>query len=217
MPAHRGIDIVAINEFSNSQLVDWNRKLTDVIIADIFTPPVACRIYAYTNVAAYETVQFLDPNYKSLSGQLNEFKSGPQPEPDLNYYLPLLEIIAFTTVAKELVWNIDRIDNMEEVYLTEIREIGIDRNIYTRSVEFYEASNNLFIGISQIWNYSLPLTDRDIFHSTVVKDRTLLNFRRFGFCLEFTRFNSGSLGVSAKQPGHPAQKYNTNLPRTDQR
>jgi len=129
-------DPVALDDFSNSQLVDWNRKLTDVIIADIFTPPVASRIYAYPNVAAYEAVRFQDPRYKSLAGQLNELPAGPQPEPELQYYLPLSGIIAFTTVARELVWGIERIDRMEQTYLMKIRAIGIDKNIYKRSVDF---------------------------------------------------------------------------------
>jgi hypothetical protein len=116
--------------------VEWNRNLTDVIIADIFTPPVASRIYAYTNIAAYEAVRFQDSNYKSLAGQLNELSAGPQPEPGLEYYLPLSGIIAFTTVARNLVWNIDRIDNMESNYLKEINKVGINQDIYSRSLDF---------------------------------------------------------------------------------
>lgn len=129
-------DTVALDEFSNYQLVDWNRKLSDVIIADIFTPPVASRIYAYTNVAAYEAVRFQDPKYKSLTNQLNELKAGPQPQPDLEYYLPLSGIVAFITVARELVWNVERIDSMEDQYLNRIRKVGINKDIYSRSVAF---------------------------------------------------------------------------------
>lgn len=129
-------DVIALDDFSNSQLVDWNRKLTDIIITDIFTPPVASRIYAYPNIAAYEAVRFQDPNYRSLAGQLNELKAGPRPESGLDYYFPLSGIIAFTTVARALVWNVDRMDNMEVEYLKEIRAVGINKDIYTRSVDF---------------------------------------------------------------------------------
>lgn len=49
-------------------------KLTDVIIHDIFSPPVASRIYAYPSIAAFEVVALADPSYTSLMGQLNGFE-----------------------------------------------------------------------------------------------------------------------------------------------
>ena len=51
------------------------QNLTDVIVYDIFSPPVASRIYVYPSVAAYETISFLNPeSYRSLSGQINGLK-----------------------------------------------------------------------------------------------------------------------------------------------
>ncbi|MEO1435299.1 MAG: phosphatidic acid phosphatase, partial [Bacteroidota bacterium] len=46
-------------------------QLTDVIIHDIFSPPVASRIYAYPSIAAYEAMASGNENYTSLAGQLN--------------------------------------------------------------------------------------------------------------------------------------------------
>ncbi|MGB4397946.1 MAG: hypothetical protein WBJ10_01155, partial [Daejeonella sp.] len=45
-------------------------KLTYVMVHDIFSPPVASRIYAYSSIAAYEALLPHYPNYRSLSGQL---------------------------------------------------------------------------------------------------------------------------------------------------
>jgi len=125
-----------LNDFSKLQLVEWNRKLTDVIVADIFTPPVASRIYTYPNVAAYEAVRHMDKSYKSLEGQLNELEDVPDPAEGMEYYFPLSEIAAFSTVAKELVYNREAIDELEQDYLKEIREIGIDDHIYGNSLSF---------------------------------------------------------------------------------
>ena len=44
--------------------------LTSVIVYDIFSPPQASRIYAYSSVAAYEVLRQADTSYKSLAGQL---------------------------------------------------------------------------------------------------------------------------------------------------
>ena len=46
-------------------------RLTEVMIHDIFSPPVASRIYVYPNIAAYETLNQNNSAYKSLVNQLN--------------------------------------------------------------------------------------------------------------------------------------------------
>ena len=48
-------------------------KLTEIMIHDIFSPPVASRLYVYPNIAAYEVLNQNDASYKSLSGQLKDF------------------------------------------------------------------------------------------------------------------------------------------------
>ncbi|WP_238531545.1 hypothetical protein [Nitritalea halalkaliphila] len=55
-------------------LVAAQLKLTEVIIHDIFSPPVASRIYVYPALAAYELAVLAEPErYASLGGQLNDF------------------------------------------------------------------------------------------------------------------------------------------------
>ncbi|HLG40045.1 MAG TPA: hypothetical protein VI461_10265, partial [Chitinophagaceae bacterium] len=46
------------------------KALTDVIVHDIFSPPVASRIYVYANIAAYEVLVKADDSCKSLYGLL---------------------------------------------------------------------------------------------------------------------------------------------------
>lgn len=125
-----------LDAFSQPQLIEWNRKLTDVIISDIFTPPVASRIYAYPNIAAYEALRHTDPAYQSLAGKLNELPPPPQPEAGAEHYYPLAGVIAFTTVAQELVYDREKIQEMETEYLRRIQEIGIQDDIYRRSLGF---------------------------------------------------------------------------------
>ncbi len=47
-------------------------KVTDIMVHDIFSPPVASRIYAYPNIAAYEIMALNNENYNSLAGQARE-------------------------------------------------------------------------------------------------------------------------------------------------
>ena len=55
-------------------------RLVEIIKFDIFSPPVASRIFAYSTIAAYEAMAAGDPGYQSLAGQLNGLDPAPQPE-----------------------------------------------------------------------------------------------------------------------------------------
>src|SRR6056297_3641468 len=90
--------------FDNSPTM-LNHKLTDVIVSDIFTPPVASRIYAYSNIAGYEAIRFEDGQYISFAGQLKELQILPEPQAGKLYYFPLASMVAFTEVAQNLVFD----------------------------------------------------------------------------------------------------------------
>jgi hypothetical protein len=59
---------------SDAEVLQNNmNQLTQVIIYDVFTPPVASRIYGYTSLASYEAMRYADPKYSSeaLESRLN--------------------------------------------------------------------------------------------------------------------------------------------------
>jgi hypothetical protein len=82
-------------------------KLTEVMIHDVFSPPVASRIYTYPNIAAYEVVATGEKNFKSLSNQLSEFEEIPLTNNN-NVNKKLAALIAYMDVAKELVFSKDK-------------------------------------------------------------------------------------------------------------
>ena len=100
---YQSIDITA-NDYHNS--VD---KLTEVMIHDIFSPPVASRIYAYPNIAAYETLNHDNTSYKSLVNQLNGLTTLNSKKKEDSVNLKLASIIAYINVAKELVFTKEKI------------------------------------------------------------------------------------------------------------
>lgn len=57
--------------------------VTSIMVHDIFSPPVASRIYVYPNVAAYEIIAQNSPKYQSLQGQLHGLDSIPNLDPKL--------------------------------------------------------------------------------------------------------------------------------------
>lgn len=119
--------------------MSYNRKLTDVIVSDIFTPPVASRIYAYSNIAAFEAIRFQDSLHTSLAGQLNGLDKLPEPEPGKSYYYPLASIVAFTEVAQKLVFDQEQIQQMQASMLQEVKKLGIEDALFDNSVQFGRA------------------------------------------------------------------------------
>ncbi len=129
-------NIERLNTYFENSIAKFNRQLTDVIVADIFTPPVASRIYAYPNIAAYESLRFLDEKQLSLVGQLNDLENLSTPDKDKKYFFPLASIVAFTNVAKSLVYDLERIEQQQQEMLDEVKAIGIDPIIFENSVDF---------------------------------------------------------------------------------
>ena len=95
-------------------------RLTEVMIHDIFSPPVASRIYAYPNIAAYEVLNQSDSSqYKSLTGQLNMLEKIPSTNDSKQVNLRLASVIAYIDVAKELVFSKEKITTYRDSLYTE--------------------------------------------------------------------------------------------------
>src|SRR5882672_1636491 len=81
------------------------KEITDRIVHDIFSPPVASRIYAYATVAGYETILHQDKkNYQSLAGQLRGLEKFPQPDSAQEYCFPLAATEAMLKVGRALIF-----------------------------------------------------------------------------------------------------------------
>jgi len=111
-------------------------QLTGVIIYDIFSPPQASRVYAYSSIAAYEALRHGYPGYRSLAGQVAGLKPVPAPAPDSEYYLPLSAIHAFMTVGKALSFSQSRMDSLRTAMDERIRRKGIPAPVFARSIAY---------------------------------------------------------------------------------
>ena len=101
--------VVTPDDYNNA--VD---KVTEVIIHDIFSPPVASRIYAYSNMAAYEVLVQNNPEYKSLAGQIHELGETPKPDADAAVNYDVAALVAQMEMAKSLIFSEDRITEMRD-------------------------------------------------------------------------------------------------------
>ncbi len=112
------------------------KQLTDVIVHDIFSPPVAARIYGYSTIAGYEAMAAGDPRYQSLAGQLNGLTAPPAPLANTTYAFPIAALKAQISVGKALIFSEEKIEAFEADLLAEIAKTGVPRTVVERSLAY---------------------------------------------------------------------------------
>lgn len=128
-------------------------QLTQVIIYDVFSPPVASRIYGYTSLAQYEAMRFQDPKYNSIAGQLHGFKAIPQPKKGIKYNFALAATKAFFTVAHKVTFSVDTLKKYEDKVFA-MYASNLDDSTFARSVAFGESVGKAVLARAKADNYA---------------------------------------------------------------
>ena len=126
--------------------------LTGVIVHDVFSPPVASRIYAYSSLAAYEALIPQQANYQSLAGQLKGFEAPPAPRKDSVYCFPLASLKAFMTIARAMTFSVDKYDAFEKNMYADYAE-ALPEDVYKRSMQYGEKVAKHVLAYSAKDNY----------------------------------------------------------------
>lgn len=93
---------VSSADFQNSV-----EQVTQIMVHDIFSPPVASRIYAYPNIAAYEIVAQGNSTLTSIAGKVTDLKAIPKAK-DSTINLQVAALVAHMDLSKALVFSEDR-------------------------------------------------------------------------------------------------------------
>ena len=89
-------------------------RVTEIMIHDIFSPPVASRVYVYPNIAAYEIIAQANEGYESLAGQLTGLNPVPAMDSTKNINPQLAALIAHMDVSKSLIFSENRIKILQD-------------------------------------------------------------------------------------------------------
>jgi hypothetical protein len=124
--------------------------LNAVIIHDIFSPPVASRIYAYAHMAGYEVFIKENQNYKSLFGQIKNFPAVPDPSTDVQY--ELAGVYAFLLTGKSLIFSEQVLDDSISAILSSYRK-ELPPKFYEASLAYGQLVSEIIIGWSKTDGY----------------------------------------------------------------
>ena len=124
-------------KIKDPELVQANVKnLTDIIVYDIFSPPVASRVYLYPAIAAYQTMQLAnEETYASLSGQVKQLEPlTKSTNENVNYNIASLH--AFNEVGKALIFSEDKMNAFQENLDQQLKNKGVPRSVLKASKKF---------------------------------------------------------------------------------
>jgi hypothetical protein len=111
-------------------------QLTQVIIYDVFTPPVASRLYVYAALASYEAIRFSKDGSPSITEKLHGFDPIPLPTKNKKYNYTLAASKAFFNVVHNVkVFSVDSLKKYEESLFNGFKE-ELDDSVWQRSVSF---------------------------------------------------------------------------------
>lgn len=112
------------------------KMLTDVMVHDIFSPPVASRIYVYASIAAFETMVSGNPDYQSLAGQLTGLDKIPVPKDASQICFPIAAVHAYVKVGTRLIFSEEKMND----FMTEMHKIyteaGVPRVVLNQSKKY---------------------------------------------------------------------------------
>jgi len=141
------------------------KAITDVMVHDVFSPPVASRIYAYLSVAGYEVARQADTSYPSLAGQLHGLTNIPAPDALQPLSYSLATVQAILLVGKALVISEERVGQFREAILKEFKAAGMPENVFRNSLAYGEKVAGIVLAWAAKDNYkqtrSLPKYDPD--------------------------------------------------------
>jgi hypothetical protein len=92
--------VITSNDFHKS--VD---KIGEIMVHDIFSPPVASRVFAYPNIAAYEIIAQQQDTYNSLVGQVPDLIPIPKADMSKPINYQLAALIAHIDLNRKLIFS----------------------------------------------------------------------------------------------------------------
>ncbi|GAC1389132.1 MAG: hypothetical protein NVSMB45_19010 [Ginsengibacter sp.] len=127
--------------------------LNYVIIYDIFTPPVASRIFAYSNLAAFEVLAKEGKHFNSLAGKVNQLNNIPSPLKGVKIDYPFASLIALLKVGDALTFSKDTVKIITDSVKSLAQEAGMPDDMFTNSIQYGQQVADSVLSWSKKDNY----------------------------------------------------------------
>jgi len=99
-------------------------KVIDVMIHDIFSPPVASRVFVYPNIAAYEILAQDSKEFSSLNGKISEYTPIPKADTTQGVNLKLAALMAHLEISKSLIFSEEKLNVLKDSLYNNFKKIN---------------------------------------------------------------------------------------------
>ena len=127
-----------------------NELLINTAMDDVFTPPVASRIYVYPNIAFYECIRQDDATYKTLAGKLNGLRSIPVTKATVDHFISAA--FAFSYAGQSLVGSEYRFEDWRKKFSDSLFS-KLDSQLIINSAKYGRLMADSIIAWSKRDNY----------------------------------------------------------------
>ncbi|MBP6024428.1 MAG: vanadium-dependent haloperoxidase [Ferruginibacter sp.] len=131
-------------------LHNLNTLLVNTVMEDLFTPPIASRIYVYPNIAFYECIKNDDATLPTLSGKLNGLKNIPAAPKGADNFIAAC--VSFSYVAQSLVGTEYKIENWRVAFTDSVYK-STDSSAVKISVQYGKLVADTIIAWTKRDNY----------------------------------------------------------------
>ncbi len=129
------LSVNAIAQQKEQVLHNLNALLVNTVMEDLFTPPVASRIYVYPNIAFYECIRKDDASLPELAGKLNGLKTIPATPKTGTIDNFIAAATSFSYVAQALVGSEYKIENWRTAFTDSLAKTT-DAEVLKNSVDY---------------------------------------------------------------------------------
>jgi len=133
-------------------LHNLNTLLVNTVMEDLFTPPVASRIYVYPNIAFYECIRLDDPTLPGLAGKLNGLKAMPQKPNGMAIDNFIAACVSYSYVAQALVGTEYKIENWRNKFTDSLLQLP-NQTIIKNSIQYGHTVADSIIAWTKQDNY----------------------------------------------------------------
>jgi len=144
------VSIQARSQSRENTLHALNQLLINTVMDDLFTPPVASRIYVYPNIAFYECIRSEDPSLKSLCGKLNGLNPLPTAPTRIDPFIAAC--VSFSRVGQALVGSEYKIEDWRTAFMDSLLKTG-DKIFIENSAAYGKLVADSIIAWSKRDNY----------------------------------------------------------------
>ena len=130
-----GVNVQQVKAQDKAKILhELNSLLINTVMVDFFTPPVASRIYAYSNIAFYECIRLDDPSLNTLSGRLTGLGKLPASPANSKVDNFIAAAVSFSYAAQSLVGSEYKLEDWRQKFLDSLLYKGGNAELIKNSI-----------------------------------------------------------------------------------